>query len=101
MITIDFLPILLLEFSDSLVDAFSYEVHVGGREAAHADAAVLEEVDVLLLQEVIAHFGRKAGEGKHADLKKNISTLGKSCFKGNQLKMRFFGKLCVLGSLGL
>ena len=72
-LTLAFIRFLLLELRDSLVDGVCDEVHVGRCETAHADAAVAQQVNVLLLQEVFAHFRRKTGERKHADLENQIS----------------------------
>ncbi len=59
----------LLKLCDPLVDGLSDVVNVSRGDPAHAHAAVLQQVDVLLLDEELADLGGEAGEGEHADLK--------------------------------
>ncbi len=66
------LLVSLLELCDSLVDGLCDVVDVAGGEAAHGDAAVLEQVDVLLLHQELAHLRIQAGEGKHTCIEKEI-----------------------------
>ena len=60
-----------MEFGDSLVDGASHVVHVEGRKAAHADSATLQEVDMLLFDQELAHFWVQSGERKHTDLEED------------------------------
>ena len=61
-----------LELGDGLMDGAGNVVDVVGRDATHADAAALQEVDVLLLHQELAHVRRQAGEREHADLEKKF-----------------------------
>ena len=67
-----------LELGDGLMDGAGNVVDVVGRDATHADAAALQEVDVLLLHQELAHVRRQAGEREHADLEKKFWRLEKS-----------------------
>ena len=48
----------LAEFPDCLIDGLGDVIEVAVGDARHADSAVLQEVDVFLLKEELAHVCR-------------------------------------------
>ena len=62
----------LSEFPDCFIDGLGDVIEVAVGDAGHADAAVLQQVDVLLLHEELARIWRESGEGEHADLLRDV-----------------------------